>query len=62
MNNIIFSQYPDVLDTKDVQELLKISRKTVYCLIRNGKLPYRKIGSRYRLTKESVLKFLNASD
>ena len=43
--------YPDVLTVKDVCDILDVSRKTVYNLLKNSIIPYRKIGRQYRILK-----------
>lgn len=53
----IFKNYPDVLDVKQVSNLLGVSTKTVYKLIKEDKLSYLKIGREYRILKINVMKY-----
>jgi len=57
---LIFKEYPDVLDVKQVSKLLGISTKTVYKLINNGTLPCLKVGREFRILKVAVMKYMRA--
>ena len=37
----MLENYPDVLNIKEVCEILRISKKTAYHLIKEGEIPYR---------------------
>ncbi|MBT3236263.1 MAG: helix-turn-helix domain-containing protein [Bdellovibrionales bacterium] len=50
--------YPEVMTTDDVLEYLKISRKTLMKLIREGMVPARKVGKNYRYLKSELEKYL----
>lgn len=55
---IVFKEYPDVLDVKQVSELLGISTKTVYKLIRDGSLSALKVGREFRVPKVVIMKYM----
>ena len=55
---IVFKEYPDILDVKQVSVLLGVSTKTVYRLLRNGSLSSLKIGREFRVPKVNVMKFV----
>lgn len=55
---IVFREYPDVLDVKQVSELLDVSTKTVYKLLRNGALESLKVGREFRVPKVNVMKYV----
>ena len=55
---IVFKEYPDILDVKQVSKLLGISTKTVYKLLRNGALDSLKIGREFRIPKVNVMKYV----
>lgn len=57
---LVFKEYPDVLDVKQVSKLLGISTKTVYKLINNGTLPCLKVGREFRILKVTVMKYMKA--
>jgi len=56
--NVVFKQYPDVMDVKQTSGLLGVSTKTVYKLINAGSLPAMKVGSEFRVPKVSLLKYM----
>ena len=47
--------YSDILDVKDLCEILRIGRKKAYQLLHSGVIPYRKIGRNYKIPKEMVI-------
>jgi len=55
---VVFKEYPDVLDVKQVSVLLGVSTKTVYKLLRNGTLDSLKIGREFRIPKVNVMKYV----
>jgi excisionase family DNA binding protein len=56
--DIIFKNYPDVMDVKQVSEILGVSTKTVYKQIKDGELQCIKIGREFRIPKVSILNYL----
>ena len=55
-------ELPEVMEGKDIQHFLKISRNTAYDLIKRKEFPTLKIGRLLRIRKESFLEwFDNAS-
>lgn len=57
---LLFKEYPDVLDVKQVSKLLGISTKTVYKLINDGTLPCLKVGREFRILKATMMKYMKA--
>jgi excisionase family DNA binding protein len=55
---IVFREYPDILDVKQVSALLGVSTKTVYRLLRDGSLDSLKIGREFRVPKVNVMKYV----
>ena len=55
---VVLKGYPDVLNVKQVSEILGVCEKTVYKLITEGQLPVLKVGRQFRITKVSTLKYL----
>ena len=51
--------YPDILTIKDVCELLKVSKHTVYQLIHSDEIKAKKIARHYRIQKTELLNYLN---
>jgi len=48
----------DVFDIKETAEYLRLTEKTVYTLVREGKIPALKIGGQWRFSKELLKKML----
>jgi len=55
---VVFKEYPDVMDVKQVSNLLGVSTKTVYRLLRDGSLISLKIGREFRVPKVNVMKYV----
>jgi len=55
---IVLKEYPDVLNVEQVSEVLEVSKKTVYKLIREGSLSSLKVGREYRIPKVTLLKYM----
>lgn len=56
--NTIFQGYPDVLDVKQVGEILGISTKTVYRLLNEGTLVSLKAGRAFKVPKLHLLQYI----
>ena len=54
----MLEQYGDILTVNEVQEILKINRKTVYRLIKSKKFFGKKIGNVYRIPKQSICEYI----
>lgn len=54
----MLENYSDILSVKDLCQILHISKKTAYNLIREHKFPYRKIGRIYKIPKCGVINYL----
>ena len=55
---VIFREYPDIMDAKQVSKLLGVSTKTVYKLIREGFLSSLKVGREFRIPKVNVMRYV----
>ena len=55
---IMLKKYPDVLDMKQMCEILGISLKTGYGLIQENKIECLKVGRAYRIPKPFLLSYL----
>jgi len=55
---VVFKEYPDVLDAKQVSALLGVSTKTVYRLLHEGSLASLKVGREFRIPKVNVMKYV----
>lgn len=59
---IMLKNYSDILEVKDICEILHISLKSAYRLIHNGEIPSIKIGRHYRISKRALGNFINADE
>lgn len=55
---VMLKKYPDVLDIKQMCEILGISLKTGYNLIQEHKIECIKVGRAYRIPKPFLLSYL----
>jgi len=58
MYRVVFKEYPDVLDVKQVSKLLGVSAKTVYKLIKDGSLSSLKVGREFRVPKVMLMRYI----
>ena len=56
--NLFLKEYPDVLTTKDLQNILGISGKTVFRLLHSGQIKSIKVGRNFRIPKIYMLQYL----
>ena len=54
----MFEEYLDIVNTKQLQEMLGISRSTAYSLLQNGVIKAIKVGRNYKIAKVNIIKFL----
>lgn len=58
-NTPMFAEYPDALNIEMLTQMLNgISRQYAYKLIKDGKIPAKKVGKEYIIAKIHVIKFL----
>ena len=55
----IFTKYPNILTTKQLQKMLHIGRSTALNLLHSGEIKSIKIGRCYKITKVYVIEYLN---
>ena len=55
---LMLRKYPDVMNVDDVSEVLGVSTKTCYKLIRSGKITSLKVGRAYRIPKAHLFSYL----
>ena len=58
MYEVMFTDYPDIVNVAQVQSMLKISRHLAYSLINDGYIPEIKIGNAYRVPKVHVINYV----
>ena len=52
----------DVLTIEELSAYLKISKSTLYKLVREGKIPCQKIGRHWRFRKETIDRWLDENE
>ncbi len=57
MEKTRFDEYPDILDISQMCQLLNISRKLAYKVLKKGDISYRRLGRNYRISKKSIEKY-----
>ena len=55
----MFDTYPDVLTVRQAAELLSVSKATVYNLVADGELIYRRVGRLIRIRKVDLIDFIS---
>lgn len=55
---VVLQNSPEVLSVKEASNVLRVSTKTVYKLIKNGSIQNMKVGRSYRIPKIHLLSFL----
>ncbi len=58
MYNVMFSDYPEIVDVKQLQKMLGVSRHLIYELINDKKISAVRIGHSFRIPKISVIKYV----
>ncbi len=56
----MFENYNDVLTIDELSKALRLSRRSVMRLLADGKIPYRKIGRVYRVSKNALLSYVES--
>ena len=59
--NSTLEDYEDILDAYTVAYILGLSRATTLKLLRNGTIPGTKVGRKWRVTKNNLLRWLEAN-
>lgn len=56
---VMFKDYPDVVSVAQLSQMLCISEKTVYRLVRDQKIGFFKIGRTYKFSKVHIFDYLH---
>ncbi len=57
----MFCDYPDVVSVTQLSEMLGVSEKTVYRLVRDQRIGFFKIGRTYKFAKVHIFNYLRIS-
>lgn len=60
-NDSVIKEMPSVLTIEDLARILAVSKSTVYRLVTSRQIRTIKVGRTMRITKDSVIRYLNAS-
>ena len=52
----------DILDIEQASDLLRLSKTTVYKMVKEGKLPHRKLGKQIRFSREVLQNFIKTGE
>ena len=52
----------EILTVTQVSEFLKLHQRTIYKLVRNGMIPGRRVGKKWRFLASEIMKFLQKTD
>lgn len=55
---VMFKNYPDVVSVAQLSEMLSISEKTVYRMVKNNRIGFFKIGRTYKFSKVHIFNYL----
>ena len=55
---LMLKAYPDILNIDEMCEVLKVSTKTGYKLLKDGKISSIKVGRTYRIPKVHLLSYM----
>lgn len=57
----MLNKYPDVLTSKELQEILRCKKEKVYKILQNEVIPSLKLGKKYLVAKEDVIKYIRSN-
>lgn len=55
--DVMFTEFPDIMSVKDVQNALGIGKHLVYDLISDGSIKALLMGNKYRIPKINLIKY-----
>jgi excisionase family DNA binding protein len=55
-------EWPNLLTVREVAEMMRVSKMTVYRLIDSGDLRAKRIGRGFRIPEKAVVDYLNSVD
>lgn len=57
----MLSKYPDVLTSKELQEILRYKKEKIYKILQNKIIPSIRLGKKYLVAKEDVIKYIKSN-
>lgn len=58
-NNELFKEYNDVVTIEDIMKMLHLGRTTVYEMLKDGTIRSVRIGKKYIVPKQSIIKLIS---
>ena len=55
---MMFPGYPDIVNVRQLEEMLGVSRKLAYKMISNGEISAIKIGTSYKIPKVNIINYV----
>ena len=55
---LMFKNYPDIMDAAQMSEMLGINIKTGYALLKSGKIKSIRVGREYKIPKLYILEYM----
>lgn len=55
----MFESYPEILTTKDLQQIFPKNKGAIYDLLKTGQIQSFKIGREYMIPKSNLMDFIN---
>lgn len=55
---MMFKNYPDVVSVAQLSEMLSVSEKTVYRMVKDNRIGFFKIGRTYKFSKVHIFNYL----
>ena len=52
--------FDELMTVKEVAELLRVTRQTIYKMVEGGQLPAVRVGTQWRFDRERVLRWVNS--
>jgi len=59
---LMFTEYPDIVNISQLKEMLDIGINLAYELVRKNKIPSLKVGREYKIPKRNVIAYLTKND
>ncbi len=60
--NLMFTEYPDVVNIKELSQMLGICSKKTYELVRSGVIPVIPCSKSYKIAKLDIIKYMLRSN
>lgn len=55
----MFDDYRDVVKVPELAEMLRVGKNMAYEMVKTGKIPGRRMGKAYRISKEDVIDYMS---